>query len=567
MANSKKVITTKVEVDTSGASKSVGELRNELSSVSPAAKKASDATKMFNSALDVLKANPIIAVITLLTGLVIALFQPFKKMEAVSDSLNKAFGALSGAFNTFLTKILTPLIDGFVKLVDVISNSVIFVLDKLNITSKDTANRFGDIADALDDLEDSEKNQAIALAESNRKLQEAREIAGDANLTIKERIAALKEAAKIEKEELDKVVAYNKKKASLMMEAIAMEMGARSGLIDKIKEGTLEGLKAARIELASMKNVNKDKLYEIDQMIIAADSAGAQSAKIAKKTQSQITGLEKEEIAKRKAAHDEAVKKQEELDIKKLEDEKKYLEQLNKEYEAYLKRRQYAQKNAFSISQDDFSKQEDEKIKSEKDARAKKTEEDLVWEQALIANRTTNLGIEYEQNKAATEAKIRLAEEERNMRVNASLDIADAMVSLGSIVGEQTAAGKALGIASALINTYIGASEVIRAKSVLPEPFGTIQKIASVASIIATGLKTVKSIASVQVPGGAGGAGGTGGAPTISAPLNPEASVTTLNQAQVNQIGNVASKSYVVESDVSGNQERIRRLNRAARIS
>lgn len=567
MANSKKVITTKVEVDTSGASKSVGELRNELSSVSPAAKKASDATKMFNSALDVLKANPIIAVITLLTGLVIALFQPFKKMEAVSDSLNKAFGALSGAFNTFLTKILTPLIEGFVKLVDVITNSVIFVLEKLNITSKDTAKRFGDIADALDDLEDAERNQAIALAESNRKLQEAREIAADANLPIKDRISALKEAAKIEKEELDKVVAYNKKKASLMMEAIAMEMGARSGLIAKIKEGTLEGLKAARMELASMKNVNKDKLYEIDQMIIAADSAGAQSAKIAKKTQSQITGLEKEEIAKRKAAHDEAVKKQEELDRKKLEDEKKYLEQLNKEYEAYLKRRQYAQKNAFSISQDDFAKQEEEKAKAEKDARTKKTEEDLVWQQAALANRTTNLGIEYEQDKAATEAKIRLAEEERNMRVNASLDIADAMISLGSIVGEQTAAGKALGIASALINTYIGASEVIRAKSVLPEPFGTIQKIASVASIIATGLKTVKSITSVQVPGGAGGGAGTGSAPNISAPLSPEASVTTLNQAQVNQIGNVASKSYVVESDVSGNQERIRRLNRAARIS
>jgi hypothetical protein len=567
MANSKKVITTKVEVDTSGASKSVGELRNELSTVSPAAKKASDATKMFNSALDVLKANPIIAVITLLTGLVIALFQPFKKMEAVSDSLNKAFGALSGAFNTFLTKILTPLIEGFVKLVDVITNSVIFVLEKLNITSKDTAKRFGDIADALDDLEDAERNQAIALAESNRKLQEAREIAADANLPIKDRISALKEAAKIEKEELDKVVAYNKKKASLMMEAIAMEMGARSGLIAKIKEGTLEGLKAARMELASMKNVNKDKLYEIDQMIIAADSAGAQSAKIAKKTQSQITGLEKEEIAKRKAAHDEAVKKQEELDRKKLEDEKKYLEQLNKEYEAYLKRRQYAQKNAFSISQDDFAKQEEEKVKAEKDARTKKTDEDLVWQQAALANRTTNLGIEYEQDKTATEAKIRLAEEERNMRVNASLDIADAMISLGSIVGEQTAAGKALGIASALINTYIGASEVIRAKSVLPEPFGTIQKIASVASIIATGLKTVKSIASVQVPGGAGGGAGAGSAPNISAPLSPEASVTTLNQAQVNQIGNVASKSYVVESDVSGNQERIRRLNRAARIS
>ena len=140
------------------------------------------------------------------------------------------------------------------------------------------------------------------------------------------------------------------------------------------------------------------------------------------------------------------------------------------------------------------------------------------------------------------------------------------MVSLGSIIGEQTAAGKALGIASALINTYIGASEVLRAKSTLPEPFGTINKIANVAAIVATGIKSVKAITAVKVPGASGG-GGQNINSNIAAPLTPQASVTTLNQAQVNQIGNIAAKAYVVESDVTGNQERIRRLNRAARIS
>jgi hypothetical protein len=47
----------------------------------------------------------------------------------------------------------------------------------------------------------------------------------------------------------------------------------------------------------------------------------------------------------------------------------------------------------------------------------------------------------------------------------------------------------------------------------------------------------------------------------------PTASTTTLNQAQVNQMGNMAARAYVIESDISGNQERITRLNRAARIS
>jgi hypothetical protein len=106
----------------------------------------------------------------------------------------------------------------------------------------------------------------------------------------------------------------------------------------------------------------------------------------------------------------------------------------------------------------------------------------------------------------------------------------------------------------------------------LPEPFGTIQKIASVAGIIATGIQSVKSIMGVKVPSVKGSSGGSGAMPSIpsmnvSAPLMAQASTTTLNQAQVNQIGNVAARAFVVESDVSGNQERILRLNRAARIN
>ena len=193
---------------------------------------------------------------------------------------------------------------------------------------------------------------------------------------------------------------------------------------------------------------------------------------------------------------------------------------------------------------------------------------------AGLAVLSTNLAMQIDLEQQAADAKKKIAEEERNLRVGAAYDIADASMALSSILGEQTAAGKALGVASALINTYVGASEVIRAKSVLPEPFGTINKIASVAAIIATGLKTVKSITSVQVPSSKGASGGGGGASvsmpsmaSVAAPLSPQAQTTTLNQEQVNQIGNVAARAFVVESDVTGNQERIQRLSRAARIN
>jgi len=40
-----------------------------------------------------------------------------------------------------------------------------------------------------------------------------------------------------------------------------------------------------------------------------------------------------------------------------------------------------------------------------------------------------------------------------------------------------------------------------------------------------------------------------------------------LNQGQINQLSSATNRAFVLESDVTGNQERIQRLNRAARIS
>jgi len=171
-----------------------------------------------------------------------------------------------------------------------------------------------------------------------------------------------------------------------------------------------------------------------------------------------------------------------------------------------------------------------------------------------------------EEQQAA--ARIEIAERERQAKVQAAFSIGSALGSLADLVGKHTAAGKVLGIAQATINTFIGATEVLRAKSVLPEPFGTIAKIANVAAIIASGLSAVKNIVKVQVPGYSAGGGGNAGA-VANAPLTPQlpqSTRTRLEQDQINQIGNATVRAFVVESDVTNNQERIRRLNRAARL-
>jgi hypothetical protein len=138
-----------------------------------------------------------------------------------------------------------------------------------------------------------------------------------------------------------------------------------------------------------------------------------------------------------------------------------------------------------------------------------------------------------------------------------------------NLLGKQTAAGKALAIAEATINMWSGATLALREKSTLPQPFSTIQKIASVATIVGSGLKSIKEIVKTKVPGGGGG----GSIPSISAdvsqvaPITPSAQVSTtsLDQNTINSLGQ-AGHAFVLDRDIVNNRERIERLNRAARL-
>ena len=85
----------------------------------------------------------------------------------------------------------------------------------------------------------------------------------------------------------------------------------------------------------------------------------------------------------------------------------------------------------------------------------------------------------------------------------------------------------------------------------------------------------VKKILSTKLPKIPGSKGGTDNvsAPSISAPppmspmLPVQATLTQLNQGSINQLGSATNRAYVVESDVTNSQERIKRINRAARLN
>ncbi len=145
--------------------------------------------------------------------------------------------------------------------------------------------------------------------------------------------------------------------------------------------------------------------------------------------------------------------------------------------------------------------------------------------------------------------------------------VTDLLGVLAGIIGKQTIAGKAIGIATALINTYQGASEALKQKSTLPSPFDVIAKVAAVATVIATGIATVKSIASVQVPAGGSGGASIPGTSLPSAPIAPTQASTKIDQASIAGIGDATSgRAYVISSDIASDADRNARLNRAARL-
>jgi hypothetical protein len=204
--------------------------------------------------------------------------------------------------------------------------------------------------------------------------------------------------------------------------------------------------------------------------------------------------------------------------------------------------------------------------------RAAVDKEQILYEEAFNNKRIT----EEEYNKqveSLSEKRKKILELETAHRKAQANEVTGILGKLADLVGKQTVAGKALGIATALINTWQGASEALKQKSTLPSPWDVVAKVANVATVVAAGLKTVREITKVQVPGGGGtggGEGATAGIAVPAAPVAPTQTSTSLDQGTINDIGNAAAggvnavRAYVVEQDSAAAAARAARLSGAA---
>jgi hypothetical protein len=132
-----------------------------------------------------------------------------------------------------------------------------------------------------------------------------------------------------------------------------------------------------------------------------------------------------------------------------------------------------------------------------------------------------------EYNKRTTalsKARRELDIAERDSAIQKTQLVGDAFGQLSSIVGQETAAGKAFAVAKATIDTYTSAVSAYNALSGIPVIGPALGAIAAGAAV-ASGLATVKKIVSVQVPNAAGG----GGNLTQTTPSGPAERPSAIN--------------------------------------
>ena len=144
-----------------------------------------------------------------------------------------------------------------------------------------------------------------------------------------------------------------------------------------------------------------------------------------------------------------------------------------------------------------------------------KIEQDRIFYQSILSNEKLTAEqrkkIQEDQTKnteANAKAQIKI-EQNRFQAQQQILSFASQQITtFSNLLGRETAAGKALAVASATIDTYKGANSALKADYGIFGPAAQIARFIAVAATIGTGLANVKNIVKVKVPTAGSGGGG-----------------------------------------------------------
>ena len=194
-----------------------------------------------------------------------------------------------------------------------------------------------------------------------------------------------------------------------------------------------------------------------------------------------------------------------------------------------------------------------------------KVDAQIALDEFMEESRQANI----EADTALTEAKMNLNKSEAESEMELLGAISGALNGLSALAGENAEAQKAIGVAQAVIDTYIGANKAIAQGGIV----GAI----SAVGIIATGLANVKNILTTKIPKPEPSNVGGGGTRSISSPAPaaaPQApSFNVIGGGATNQLAGLLAeetqkpvRAYVVSNEVTTAQSLDRNIVESATL-
>jgi hypothetical protein len=264
---------------------------------------------------------------------------------------------------------------------------------------------------------------------------------------------------------------------------------------------------------------------------------------------------------------------------KKLADEQKAIAD---KLEADRKARKEQEYNDFVQFVNDLKASTDAEVELQAfliEEQKRKEQELFDWRVDLAQQRYDESEAEYSFLQELNKKTLEDEQKTLDARLSAQLDFAN---SIGNVLGtlsglfeQGTTASKIAAIAQIGLGTATGFIQGLDiaqkgAKATGPAaPFAFPIFYASQIAAVLGAAGKAKQVLS-QVKGGPGGVNLPSAPGLATAPVSPQLStvntVTQLNQASINEMGSAAGRAYVVESDITNQQEKIIRINRAARL-
>jgi hypothetical protein len=391
-----------------------------------------------------------------------------------------------------------------------------------------------------------------------------------------------KAAAEKSKAAAEKAKAEADKRRALELEAQGILEDAKLEMLDKRQqeeaavekdfEAKRKKLKEAGIkDDGSLEMARQNRLAEIDKQY--KEEANAREQDFQKRlndirTEIRLAGIKDEnEKARQQILLDFETRRQDVLANEKLTGEQRIALQLE------LAQQEQQQLAALQLTID---QQNAEKALLDLDMQMKEADasfqiqKDLIDRKEALSLEQFQKGLITEQQynealKGYSDARIEIDRKENEAKMQNAAMAAGLLNTVSSLVGKNTAAGKATAIAATTIDTYLGAQKAYVSQLVPGDPSSPIRAAIAAAIAVAGGIKNVREIAKTKVPGG-----GAASAPSInaSAPAAVQ-QVPTIGNSPITALGAAMQptqplRAYVVESDVTGTQKRVADIERRA---